>query len=284
MKQILAPQSAYFYFLQQQIKALKQQESLIYIAKNEKTLQNILFNITFCLNDTIAKKPLAYLHENDDKIEGCIEVFNPIFAKSIANLQLFLDGGFSPLLFTTQKSVCSNIEAFTSPLCPVNNLTYEQIITKLIECGYERVSCAENEGEFSVRGQIIDLIKPKSELDIFNDKFLSPHEGQGPLGYRLQFFGEKIEECFAFNTGDQLRKEKYPAQTLQTLYLQPIKMQSQGQFFSLLTTPVQIICEPFFHENAPIIPTNHLVYHLASHLTPQFAEVGEVELPNVALI
>lgn len=67
-----------------------------------------------------------------------------------------------------------------------SNFSHELLIELLVELGYLRLSNAVNTGEFAVRGSIIDVV-------IKNDN----------TGYRLDFFGERLEAIKIFSTEDQ---------------------------------------------------------------------------------
>jgi transcription-repair coupling factor (superfamily II helicase) len=62
----------------------------------------------------------------------------------------------------------------------------DDLVRKLTEGGYGRVTLVEGKGEFSVRGNIIDLYPPSS-----------PHP------FRLEFFGDELESIRSFDTATQ---------------------------------------------------------------------------------
>lgn len=67
-----------------------------------------------------------------------------------------------------------------------------QIAEFLVFNGYQRRSCANNVGEFAIRGGIVDIITQQN-LD--------------PMGYRLDFFGEEVESVKAFDPLSQMSQE-----------------------------------------------------------------------------
>lgn len=71
-------------------------------------------------------------------------------------------------------------------------LSTTQIANFLVYNGYQRRSCANNAGEFAIRGGIVDIVTQNS-LDI--------------VGYRLDFFGDEIESVKAFDPLTQLSQE-----------------------------------------------------------------------------
>ena len=68
----------------------------------------------------------------------------------------------------------------------------QDIVSFLIDNGYVRQSCANNVGEFAVRGGIIDIVMQQAG-DI--------------IGYRLDFFGLEIESIKIFNPITQISEE-----------------------------------------------------------------------------
>lgn len=71
-------------------------------------------------------------------------------------------------------------------------LSTTQIAEFLVYNGYQRQSCANNAGEFAIRGGIVDIVTQNS-LDV--------------VGYRLDFFGDEIESVKAFDPITQLSQE-----------------------------------------------------------------------------
>ncbi len=68
----------------------------------------------------------------------------------------------------------------------------EEITEILIFNGYKRESCANNAGEFAVRGGIVDIVMEKA-ADL--------------IGYRLDFFGQEVESIKEFDPATQLSYE-----------------------------------------------------------------------------
>jgi transcription-repair coupling factor (superfamily II helicase) len=62
----------------------------------------------------------------------------------------------------------------------------DELVRKLTEGGYGRVTLVEGKGEFSVRGNIVDLYPPSA-----------PHP------FRLEFFGDELESIRAFDEATQ---------------------------------------------------------------------------------
>ena len=64
----------------------------------------------------------------------------------------------------------------------------------LVKCGYERVQAVSKEGEFSIRGGIVDVWSPGDELPV-----------------RAEFFGDELESVRSFNPSTQLSVERIAA-------------------------------------------------------------------------
>jgi transcription-repair coupling factor (superfamily II helicase) len=90
---------------------------------------------------------------------------------------------------------------------------FETLIKKFIELGYERVSLAEDKGQFAVRGGIIDVFP------------ISLHNP-----YRLDFFGDQIERIKSYDpisqnsTGEVDRIEIVPANELELTEIAPTSL------------------------------------------------------------
>jgi transcription-repair coupling factor (superfamily II helicase) len=73
-----------------------------------------------------------------------------------------------------------------------SKISTTQIAEFLVFNGYQRQSCANNAGEFAIRGGIVDIVTQQ--------RFES-------IGYRLDFFGEEVESVKAFDPLTQMSQE-----------------------------------------------------------------------------
>jgi len=78
------------------------------------------------------------------------------------------------------------LEAYREPISIGDTRERDELARKLGEGGYSRVTLVEGKGEFSVRGNVIDLYPPPA---------------RNPL--RLEFFGDEIESIREFDEGTQ---------------------------------------------------------------------------------
>ena len=112
----------------------------------------------------------------------------------------------------------TSIEALLRRVMPDNLLTgiseylmageecdREELLTKLISLGYEKVALAQTVGNFSVRGGIIDIFPPP-----FLPEGGKLHEG--PI--RLDFFGDTIESLRSFDPFSQRSERELADATL----------------------------------------------------------------------
>lgn len=103
-----------------------------------------------------------------------------------------------------RKIVVTSIEAFSPYYVPVelyrkysynfglgDTIDLKKFSKKLILSGYERVETVDSKGQFSIRGGILDIFPPISNMS-----------------YRIEFFGDEIDSIRTFNTGSQRSIEK----------------------------------------------------------------------------
>ena len=100
-------------------------------------------------------------------------------------------------IVATQRALQPHLpppEVFAS-LCqtlqPGMELDLKTLSTRLAELGYERVSLVETEGQWSRRGDIVDLFPVSAELPV-----------------RLEFFGDELEKMREFDPGSQRSLDK----------------------------------------------------------------------------
>lgn len=92
-----------------------------------------------------------------------------------------------------QKIISPKLVKNSSLIAKVKNkIAINQIVDFLIFNGYQRQACANDAGEFALRGGIIDIVMNKAATLI---------------GYRLDFFGDEIESIKEFDPITQLSNE-----------------------------------------------------------------------------
>ncbi|MGL4989675.1 MAG: transcription-repair coupling factor [Sarcina sp.] len=103
------------------------------------------------------------------------------------------------ILEKKKKIIVTSIESFVSLYTPIelykkynfiisidDELNINNLIQKIVESGYERVTVVEGKGEFAIRGGILDIFPPCSALP-----------------FRIEFFGDEVESIRTFNTDSQ---------------------------------------------------------------------------------
>ena len=258
------PSDSYFLFICKTLLELSGRQKIIYIAKDLKTLEKITFNLKFC-NLKYCFSYVNHCLQIGDEEHKAIKIFDSKRISQINNASLFFDTNLDDVL--NEKILFSDFDtALTQSIqdeivknVNIKNLTYSQIIDMLVNFGYERVSVCHNFGEFCVRGEIIDIIKPKSILDIKTDeKYLNDKLNTDIIGYRLQFFGENVEEIFAFDVGEQVRIFKYDAQDTNNIFITNANIETVDIAREILqnkNTNFTIILEPFFDNQNQVLTT-----------------------------
>ncbi len=79
-----------------------------------------------------------------------------------------------------------------------NQISLKQIADILVNKGYVRESCANNVGEFAVRGGIVDIVVDSKLYQATSDL----------IGYRVDFFGDEIESIRIFDPITQITQEE----------------------------------------------------------------------------
>lgn len=92
------------------------------------------------------------------------------------------------------------------PLQLVPSISFKSLIAKLAEVGYERLPQVEKEGDFSVRGGIVDIWSPGDEFPI-----------------RAEFFGDELESLRSFDSATQISIAR-----VDSAEILPIRDQGEG--------------------------------------------------------
>ncbi|NLZ48351.1 MAG: transcription-repair coupling factor [Clostridiales bacterium] len=72
-----------------------------------------------------------------------------------------------------------------------DTINLQELAYKLVQCGYERMEIVDGKGQFSIRGGIIDLFSPISNVP-----------------YRIELFGDEVDSIRSFNTESQRSIDK----------------------------------------------------------------------------
>ena len=114
------------------------------------------------------------------------------------------------ILNRKKKIIVTSIESFAPRYTPKklyqthkvtlktgDEVDFKEIVSILIESGYERVKMVEGKGEFSLRGGI---------LDVYPDDSVYP--------YRIELFGDEIDSIRSFNVSSQRSIDKVKSITI----------------------------------------------------------------------
>ncbi|OPJ61080.1 transcription-repair coupling factor [Clostridium oryzae] len=103
-----------------------------------------------------------------------------------------------------RKIIITSVESLAANYTPINlykkymfnikvgnTINLQDIAYKLVECGYERMDIVDGKGQFSIRGGIIDIFSPISNLP-----------------YRIELFGDEVDSIRSFNIESQRSIDK----------------------------------------------------------------------------
>ncbi len=98
------------------------------------------------------------------------------------------------ILFTTAEALCqytvplTRFKKSTLTLYPGQEISEEEVISRLADMGYRRAEVVDGKGRFSKRGDIIDIYPSHTDFPV-----------------RVEFFGDEIDTVSAFDTVTQRR-------------------------------------------------------------------------------
>lgn len=187
-------------------------------------------------------RPLVIITQGDDEAEYLVRELKTFGAKNVLGFPAPDPAGQAVVLeklLPNTNSFLVTIPAafqqrFVSPrefgrfcrsLISGQKLDRQQLIRELSLAGYEKYSLIDDVGQFSVRGEVLDLWPPQFDY---------------PL--RMDFFGDKIESIRSFNPVSQRS-----AQTLKDFKLIPAKpffaKDSQNSLFDFLSESAVLILD-----------------------------------------
>ncbi|MWV61543.1 DEAD/DEAH box helicase [Helicobacter saguini] len=136
------------------------------------------------------------------------QTFYEEFKELFATLTQWYERDESQILITTPHTISNFLppkELLSTFTLHLNqNITPDSIAQKLMNYGYERVEIVEMQGEFSLRGDILDIFIP-SESPTFESQNTQESE-QNPV--RISFFDTEIESIRYFDLQTQLSQKE----------------------------------------------------------------------------
>ena len=187
------------------------------ITYNELQAKKIVEDLSYFTSKLVyfPKKEIVtydYIAESKDLPYERIEALNRIKNGNVDIIVTTVEACMQEMI--SKKELYSNIIEFKFN----KEYNFEEIKEKLVKLGYERADLIEGKGQFSVRGDIIDIA-------ITNVK-----------GVRIEFWGEEIDSIRYFNISSQRSTEE----------LKEFKIYPAHEY--LLTDDIETICEKINNE------------------------------------
>jgi transcription-repair coupling factor (superfamily II helicase) len=168
------------------------------ITYNEIQAKKLLDDLKYFNSKTVyfPKKDIVtydYIAESKDLPYERIEVLNRIYNGSVDIVVTTIEACMQKMI--SPKELYSNVIKFEFN----KEYKFDEIKEKLVKLGYERTELIEGKGQFSVRGDIIDIAVTKNK------------------GVRVEFWGDEIDSIRYFNISSQRSIEElneitiYPA-------------------------------------------------------------------------
>ncbi len=175
---------------------------IIYVASNLENafkIKNDMTNLGLKV-DIIQTKTQNYMYYSSE-LDGSVEnLYVPLSNIALKNTDvLIIMPDVLMQKFPKLEVVKENIVNLKINTC----YDLDMLTSKLIELGYKKTDMVEEKGEFSVRGDILDIFTITEELP-----------------YRIQFFDDEIEEIKTFNkvTYDSISSKKSVKITPKTIF------------------------------------------------------------------
>lgn len=193
------------------------------ITYNELQAQKLHKNIKIIFKDTIyiPKKDIvtyAIDAQNMDILYARMESIIKLYEKETKIVILSIETLMQPII--TKKVMKDNI----LKLMVANEYKLEEIKEKLVNLGYERYDLVEGKGNFSIRGDILDI-------GISNRQ-----------GVRIEFFGDEVDQIRYFEIASQRSNE-----TINQIKIYPISEETEkepnGTFIEYLEENAVIVLD-----------------------------------------
>ena len=154
------------------------------ITYNEIQAKQIVKNLSYFLNDVkyFPKREIAaydYDAESNDIEYDRIEILNNIYNKKAKIIVTTIEAVMQKMI--SKDVLYQNI----LKLKIGDTINHDSLKNKLVQNGYKRVDLIENRGEFSVRGDIVDIGIAENE------------------GIRIEFWGDDVDSIRTFRISSQ---------------------------------------------------------------------------------
>ena len=167
------------------------------ITYNEIQAKNLLKNLNYFNKKVVyfPKKEIVtydYDVESKDLIYERMDALNKIYTNEAQIIVTTIEACMQEMI--AKKDLFSNIISFEFD----KNYNFEEIKQKLVNLGYERVDLIEGKGQFSIRGDILDIALTENK------------------GVRIEFWGDEIDSIRYFNISSQ--------RSIEEIYIQHMNM------------------------------------------------------------
>jgi transcription-repair coupling factor (superfamily II helicase) len=164
---------------------------IIFIAKDRTEGQKIINTLQFLIGQEV-----LFLPEWDTAPYENISPAQGLLHQRMRALFQIINTPGQKIIVTTTRAALQRLPA--KSILKSKNLALQlggvisrdTLIKCLTELGYSRVSCVITPGEFAIRGGIVDI-----------------SAGEVGYGYRIDFFGDRVESIKIFDTASQLTSE-----------------------------------------------------------------------------
>ncbi len=147
-------------------------------------------------------KKVAVISDKLPLMFGINENKNPIFREYISALNGIINDSLDvvivmPDVLMQKLPTPSIIKSSQLSLCVGKEYSLDEVVSSLINLGYSRADAIETEGDFAIRGDV---------LDIFVYGTLLP--------YRINFFGDEVEDIYSLSLENYRKVKKEQSITL----------------------------------------------------------------------
>ncbi len=155
-------------------------KKLVYIASNQMQAKKILSDFTYFTGEKVLFFPAKEIMLYDIEAKSYDTLYKRIYV-----LKRILKGDWDVLVTSAEaySQYLPNKDFFYGQFISIRNLdtiNLEQLIQRLVTCGYERVPLIEGKGQFAVRGGIIDVYSVDAQnpyrIELFDDEVDSLRE------------------------------------------------------------------------------------------------------------
>lgn len=170
---------------------------LLYVARDERSARQLVSDVSFFRGRQeragLTDREIVLLPEIDTSPYADVAADPRSVAARMAALHQLQSPGHEPqLMVASLRSLTRNVldaQTFrqrTRSIHQGQSLDRDELLSLLVDAGYERVEVVEDPGTFAVRGYVVDVFIPS-----------------GKFPYRIEWFGDEIEQLRTFDPATQ---------------------------------------------------------------------------------